>query len=409
MVWKLKKTKAMDDEAGVETEEVSAAASVELDDTLDFATGVGPSEAVFSGTDPAEGEPVDFYSERLAAVDDAIESLTTSKKQVASAASNGSPTPTAPAEPQLTAGDDDDWSLDAFAPYKPPQRSGGGVPTSPDKGTSIGNTGLEGMGQAQQAEEIDFTKSAATDLTAGGANGLTAAKSVILDDDDIELLTSGPAPGLDDAQWQLGEAAAERTVPDVPVAAAPDLEEPERTLVGADDLLEPIVLEADPTLKFNVPVEDTETTLVNLPPPAAVDDDRTVTHVNLTEAAEPPAAEPAAAPPAAAKPAPVSAPRLEVKLGQFTAKYDLTTEATVIGRPDPKTGESPEIAIEWDDAISRRHAHVIQRDGLFFLVDLDSKNGTFLNGEQLAPQSPIALKSGDEIVVGERTKITFLQ
>ena len=56
------------------------------------------------------------------------------------------------------------------------------------------------------------------------------------------------------------------------------------------------------------------------------------------------------------------------------------------------------------DGVSRRHA-IVQRSGPDFVVkDLDSKNGTFVNGERV---SNAVLKNGDLIQVGSNVLIKF--
>ena len=51
-----------------------------------------------------------------------------------------------------------------------------------------------------------------------------------------------------------------------------------------------------------------------------------------------------------------------------------------------------------DPEVSRRHARLETQDGTVFLRDLESSNGTFLNGRRLA--SAIELREGDEVDVG---------
>jgi pSer/pThr/pTyr-binding forkhead associated (FHA) protein len=51
-----------------------------------------------------------------------------------------------------------------------------------------------------------------------------------------------------------------------------------------------------------------------------------------------------------------------------------------------------------DPEVSRRHARFEPRDGIVFLRDLESRNGTFLNGRRVA--EPIEVRVGDEIDVG---------
>jgi pSer/pThr/pTyr-binding forkhead associated (FHA) protein len=47
-------------------------------------------------------------------------------------------------------------------------------------------------------------------------------------------------------------------------------------------------------------------------------------------------------------------------------------------------GRSAECAIRVvDDKVSRRHAKIWERSGVVFIRDLNSRNGTFVNGERV--------------------------
>jgi two-component system, cell cycle response regulator len=52
------------------------------------------------------------------------------------------------------------------------------------------------------------------------------------------------------------------------------------------------------------------------------------------------------------------------------------------------------------DSVSRRHAKVEHRDGHFFVLDLDSTNGTFVNDEP-EPVQGYQLRRGDQIKIGD--------
>lgn len=55
--------------------------------------------------------------------------------------------------------------------------------------------------------------------------------------------------------------------------------------------------------------------------------------------------------------------------------------------------------VQLDEAsVSSRHAEIVAQDGAVLLRDLDSTNGTFLNGEQVTGEHP--LNEGDEIYFG---------
>lgn len=90
-------------------------------------------------------------------------------------------------------------------------------------------------------------------------------------------------------------------------------------------------------------------------------------------------------------------------------KFELTAEESNIGRWDADNGIFPDIdldAYDPDAKVSRKHARVIKRGDEYFVEDLGSTNGTFINrGRRLLPGTPQRLESGDEIIVGK----TFLR
>jgi pSer/pThr/pTyr-binding forkhead associated (FHA) protein len=81
----------------------------------------------------------------------------------------------------------------------------------------------------------------------------------------------------------------------------------------------------------------------------------------------------------------------------------------VIGRWDADNGVFPDIdldSIDQEAKVSRRHARILKREGKFFVEDLGSTNGTYVNrGRRLLPGTPQQLADGDEIIVGK----TFLR
>lgn len=56
-----------------------------------------------------------------------------------------------------------------------------------------------------------------------------------------------------------------------------------------------------------------------------------------------------------------------------------------------------------NDAVSRRHAAAARHGDDWFLTDLGSKSGTYLNGVRLAPHSPALIKPGDLVKIGPWT------
>jgi PAS domain S-box-containing protein len=76
---------------------------------------------------------------------------------------------------------------------------------------------------------------------------------------------------------------------------------------------------------------------------------------------------------------------LKILTGSNAGKFiDLDSEPVVVGR-------SHECRIRvLDEAVSRRHAQVIYEDGRFLLEDLESRNGTFLNGRKVTSRTLLA-------------------
>lgn len=53
------------------------------------------------------------------------------------------------------------------------------------------------------------------------------------------------------------------------------------------------------------------------------------------------------------------------------------------------------------ESVSRRHCALVQKEGRLLLLDLKSRNGTFVNDKQLSHEKAKILKSGDHIRVGQ--------
>ncbi|MDF1563201.1 MAG: FHA domain-containing protein [Deltaproteobacteria bacterium] len=78
----------------------------------------------------------------------------------------------------------------------------------------------------------------------------------------------------------------------------------------------------------------------------------------------------------------------------------ITREKITVGRD-----ESCELILE-DPAVSGFHCAIHVRGTVFEVVDLDSRNGTRLNGKPLMPNVRQRLKHMDEIAIGD-TRMIF--
>jgi hypothetical protein len=79
-------------------------------------------------------------------------------------------------------------------------------------------------------------------------------------------------------------------------------------------------------------------------------------------------------------------------------------EELVLGRLDPDTGEAPDVDLSVyeasDKGVSRRHASIVRLEHHLKVVDKDSPNGTFLNGQRLVANQARILRDGDELRLG---------
>ena len=95
--------------------------------------------------------------------------------------------------------------------------------------------------------------------------------------------------------------------------------------------------------------------------------------------------------------------------GRVGKEFGISGIETNIGRWDADSGIFPDVDLDEDDPeakVSRRHARIINHNGQYFIEDLGSTNGTFVNrGRRLLPGKRQLLQNGDEIIVGK----TFLK
>jgi FHA domain/Double zinc ribbon len=86
-------------------------------------------------------------------------------------------------------------------------------------------------------------------------------------------------------------------------------------------------------------------------------------------------------------------------------RIPLDREENLIGRRDDKQNLVPDVRPH-DPSVSRRHAKLlIQPDGSLAILDLDSANGTFVNGEQIVAGVPRVLEIGDAVTIGRWTRL----
>ena len=225
----------------------------------------------------------------------------------------------------------------------------------------------------------------------------------------------------------LTEAGAEAAAAEEPVFT--EVEEGEAIPVPEEPLEEPVVVEEEPAAE-PVIVEDAtpEPVLAEEAPPI----EPTPSEAEAAEikcsvcgagavpgqrfcascgAALPAAEEMAPAPAPAAIPAeepaappPAAGPYFEVvDTGAHIPLVD--QPELLIGRTDDISGIYPDVDLTphggEEGGVSRRHARLIHAGDSWYVLDLDSTNGTYVNGTQIASQVQVPIQDGDRISFGD--------
>lgn len=97
------------------------------------------------------------------------------------------------------------------------------------------------------------------------------------------------------------------------------------------------------------------------------------------------------------------APILVITEGQLAGqRWPVDQDVLLIGRSETCDLVLPE------RQISRQHARLKREADGYYIEDLGSKNGTFLNGQPLMPFTPQRLKDGDEIALALCVRMRFV-
>ena len=80
------------------------------------------------------------------------------------------------------------------------------------------------------------------------------------------------------------------------------------------------------------------------------------------------------------------------------------TGTMLVGRAYPDSEIIPDIDLTpfnaEDSGVSRQHVHFMLQEDRVVVVDLDSVNGTYLNGQILEPNQSYPMRNGDELELG---------
>jgi pSer/pThr/pTyr-binding forkhead associated (FHA) protein len=93
-----------------------------------------------------------------------------------------------------------------------------------------------------------------------------------------------------------------------------------------------------------------------------------------------------------------------IKGGTDGREFPINTDICNIGRWDPSLKSHPEIDLSDEDIdakVSRLHARIIRKPEGYYIEDIGSRNGTFLNREfRLVQGIEYSLKDNDEVIIG---------
>jgi CRP-like cAMP-binding protein len=123
------------------------------------------------------------------------------------------------------------------------------------------------------------------------------------------------------------------------------------------------------------------------------------TATSTTTAARP---APPIAPVITARPVVAQGARLVSENGETV--FPISQGEALLGRYDPVTETQPEVDLTLIDikrSVSRRHARISTRDGIYFLTEeVGALNGTFVNGVKLTTGKPAPLTNEDRVSLG---------
>lgn len=107
----------------------------------------------------------------------------------------------------------------------------------------------------------------------------------------------------------------------------------------------------------------------------------------------------------------VEGQRIVLQIGNVSQEIEIEAETDfILGRGE---GKPPHMDLSAHKAlelgVSRQHAALQRGDEVLSLIDLDSTNGTFLNGTRIAPMQAHLVRDGDAIRLGKLVMNIFFR
>ncbi|NES18874.1 MAG: FHA domain-containing protein [Symploca sp. SIO3E6] len=219
-----------------------------------------------------------------------------------------------------------------------------------------------------------------------------------------------------------GQTSSANSLPDVPDLVTPEpLIEPELMPMTSQT---PDSEENSPSTGAANPESGLPPTIVGTAPPSVAESAASNPDLATTSTAPPTIASTPATPPAVtSSPAPspaapggAAATQLQIQSAKL---LHLQTDTTIelpqnisvihIGKPNDKI--PPDIDVSGfpdSDIVSRIHADIRVEGDAFYIEDIGSSNGTYVNHAPLTPGNRHRLRAGDRISLGKGDQVTFL-
>jgi FHA domain len=106
----------------------------------------------------------------------------------------------------------------------------------------------------------------------------------------------------------------------------------------------------------------------------------------------------------------LAAPESPPAIDQAPITLPLTKLTNLIGRHNTAKAIVPDIPLDFDDAVSSRHALLtIQPDGQLILRDIGSSNGTMIDNGEVKSMQDYPILNGGSFTLGHWTRITAIE
>jgi len=189
-------------------------------------------------------------------------------------------------------------------------------------------------------------------------------------------------------------------------SAQPDLAEPdfEATVPGDDDTAEdvPDLLPPDPLVTPD-PISGIDESDWQASPPSPV------ASVNAQTSAAIAQSEPASTPPVTATQ--IQTNQAKLFHVQTNTAIELPPHLSIIhlGKPNDRVPPTVDVSgFPNSEIVSRIHANIRVEGDIYYIEDVGSSNGTYINNMPLPPGNRHRLRPGDRVALGKGDKVTFI-